>query len=114
MGFLSVAALQLKKRAKKNADAASQIEVLASHAFSPKQRMNVVQIGGERMLVAVSDKGIQLLCGLRPEQAAPSFEQTLGVSLTNELTNELPSEPSPEIAGILRMKRARDAARGLS
>jgi len=121
MGIVTLATVQVKKRAKKIASAASQIEVLASHSFSPKQRMQVVQIGGERMLVAVTDKGIQLLCGLKAD--APlrpeTFEHALNAHLQPaaiaperaSFETDIPSEPSPEIAGILRMKRARDLAR---
>lgn len=108
---LAIVAWQKHRRRARAPEA--EIEVLASRSFGPKHRLSLVRVEGRRLLVSSSPEGMRLICAL--ESNTESFEQALSAALPG-LVNGAPiaaePEQSPEIEGIVRLKRARQDRAG--
>jgi len=105
------------RRARVKEQPGSSIQVLAVRAIGPKQKLMMVDTGGERFLLATSDKEIHLLSALGTEaleEPLTKIEPELAprdLELAEPLEAE-PAEPGPsDLAGLIRLTGGRAPGR---
>ncbi|MBI5509013.1 MAG: flagellar biosynthetic protein FliO [Deltaproteobacteria bacterium] len=102
---LGLAALAFWLKANRCRDSGdASIQVLASRAIGPKQRLVMVDTGGERFLLATSDKEIHLLSALTADSAfatepaaSPRFTADLADAATALAANA-------DLGGLIRLR----------
>lgn len=112
LALLAIALAAWRRKRASSTDTA-EIQVMASRAFGPKHRLDVVRVDGKKLLVSLAPEGIRFLCAL--DDGAPSFERVMAESspaLTALETAEAAEAPSPEVEGIIRLKQARSKRGG--
>jgi flagellar protein FliO/FliZ len=78
------------------------LRTLASHALGPKQKITVIQVGQEQILLGVSPEGISFLTSLRPQTENPSMgRMPLDPSLYQKTLS-----PSPKRAPLREAEEA--------
>lgn len=103
-----------KKKARIKHGPSAGIDLIAVRSLGPKQRLAVIEAGGDRLLIAATDTGVQLLSRLTATQSIPddAFENVLA-----EAAASAPSEPvvsptkgnrrSADVAGLVKLRAAR-------
>lgn len=102
VALAATCALWLRKKRRASLQPAA-IEVIATQAVGPKQKLVVVDAGGERFLLAACDKEVRLLSTLAGE---PSTKEPFADVLADQTgASEVPAD----LAGVLRLARRRDS-----
>lgn len=102
IGVGSLALLALLLTRKKKTRPASLFTVVGNHRLGAKHSLQVIDVGGQRLLMSVGDKGVELLC---------SLEQRSAADLAHPMQTHAPM--SEETSGIVRLKdRVRGATAG--
>ena len=116
--FLLCVAYLVRQRAKPS-DSGS-IEIVAVRSLSARHKLTLVIAGGERLLLATTDKEVILLSHLGPAETADDVEiesETAPNTAPNTSAKvfKLPKRPAanavaPDVMGLLRLKQPRGAA----
>lgn len=119
----AVAALAwVHQRRRSTAGAGQLIDVVAIRAFGPKHQIAVVEAYGDRLLIAASDAGVQLLSRVgagRTVALSPTNHETSGAAATRSFADELtaatrstvvptavPTEVPADLRGLVRLRTA--------
>lgn len=99
-----------KRKTKIRHGASSGIELIAVRPLGPKQRLAVVEAGGDRLLIASTENGVQLLSRLT--SAAPAAQaDTFAEMLQEEVSAPAPvtkgNRKSADVAGLIKLRAAR-------
>ncbi|RZA21933.1 MAG: hypothetical protein EOP10_16055, partial [Proteobacteria bacterium] len=71
------------------------LKTLATHALGPKQKITVIQVGGEQILLGVSPEGINFLTSLRSQTEGPSMPRMpIDPSLYQKTLSPTPKRPA--------------------
>ncbi|MBC7533140.1 MAG: flagellar biosynthetic protein FliO [Oligoflexus sp.] len=82
------------------------IKTLATHALGPKQRISVIQVGQEQILLGVSPDGINFLTSLK-QQTADTPRMQLDPSMYQKTLSSNPKRPNREISGVEPLQKSR-------
>ncbi|MBC7658655.1 MAG: flagellar biosynthetic protein FliO [Chitinophagaceae bacterium] len=82
------------------------LKTLATHALGPKQRITVIQVGQEQILLGVSPDGINFLTSLKPQAAEPRIQ--LDPSMYQRTLSPSPKRPAArESQGVEPLQKSR-------
>jgi flagellar protein FliO/FliZ len=107
-----------KRSLVKLGQATSEIELISVKALGAKQRLAVVEVGGERMLIAATDQGLQLLSKLDMPTAPPQPTQAQSLADFASALEDAQGEPaildqpkpkarrSTDVAGLIKLRAA--------
>lgn len=112
IGAAAIAVVMGKKRKTQARHGVSAgIDLIAVRSLGPKQRLAVVEAGGDRLLIASTENGVQLLSRLTGSQAfgGDAFENVLAEA---ERSEPVPAPTkgnrrSADVAGLVKLRAAR-------
>lgn len=82
------------------------LKTLATHALGPKQKISVIQVGQEQILLGISPDGINFLTSLKP-QTAEVPRMHLDPSMYQKTLSPSPKRPSRETLGAESLQKRR-------